>query len=242
MRDTPAHDVAQRLLALMPDLSVGVNIRVGDLIVPIDKARSSTMVTVVNRVGRDPLPYSDGGRREHEEFCLVTVAVRADQNKAADGEAMAIRIFQNLVYRPWGQFKEVRSMGSDIRRLGPDEQGFPLFTVEFELVRIVQFSPVYFGQSVLPGSVDASFITSLSSLSASRRTTAFSVNASSSQYTWCAMPARFGVPEFSDSSSGTVITFTTVATVPLQVDDRTEDFTVFRSTSLGLGARVVKAN
>lgn len=106
----------------------------------------------------------------------------------------------------------------------------------------VQFlNGVYYGATSLPGTLDSSFILSLSRNLSASRIASFTVNAAAGQYIWYALPVSIGKCAF--KVGGFDGGFTLVDTIAFtNASGHTENYYVYRSDNAGLGSTTVSVS
>jgi len=98
---------------------------------------------------------------------------------------------------------------------------------------------LYWGKGVIPGAVNSAFILALSNSELkSSRTKSFSIDASTGEYIWFALPEAYGLPSF--LTNGFNGGFQLHSTISLtNASGHTENYRVYRTTNHSLGLTFV---
>ena len=247
---SPAHDVAQHILARIPGISTSKAsppfITTGSL-TPVTPGASALGIWARNLPGEQEIPFIEGGNGHGEERPDVQVFVRGDKDDPRTAEALLEAIVGVLHAQPAsgivsGYF-EAKVRGSGIVSLGPNVDGFPEFVATFGLRRDAKRRPIFTGAAV-PGVVDEAFLATLSSITTGRRRTSiWSATAGSGEALFFGVPTDWlgGTPVLYDGIAGrTAIPFETAGTANPSIDGEVVPYTVLRSTQLSLGAKTIK--
>lgn len=92
----------------------------------------------------------------------------------------------------------------------------------------------FFGDAVIPGTINSAFLLSLQSILKSNRSHSYNTEATGSQYNWYCFPTRYGTPTF--YYNGFVGSFSKIQTLSFtNAYGYTEDYEIYRSDNPDIG-------